>query len=179
MEDNDIKIETDEFILRPWKEEDAKRLAVIANNRKIVDNLRDGIPHPYSIDDARQFITLASQNYTSSKVFAIEINGEASGSIGAFIEDNVHRKTAELGYYLAEEYWGKGIMTKVLRSMAKYLFENFDLIRVYAQPFANNTGSRRALEKAGFRLEGTLKNNVIKNDVVQDDCIYAILKDEL
>jgi len=90
----------------------------------------------------------------------------------------VHRKNAELGYYLAEEYWGKGTMTKVVRRMTQYLFGNFDIIRVYAQPFARNTASRRVLEKAGFRLEAVLKNNIIKNDVVQDGCIYAVLKDE-
>lgn len=158
--------------------EDADRLAIIANNQKIADCLRDGFPHPYSIDDARQFILLARQEGNNSRLFAIEINGAVAGSIGAYLKENVHRKNAELGYYLAEEYWGKGIMPNAIRRMTQYLFENFDINRIYAQPFARNTGSRKALEKAGFRLEAFLKNSIIKNNIVQDGCIYAILKDE-
>jgi len=101
-----------------------------------------------------------------------------AGSIAAYFKENVHRKNAELGYYLADEFWGKGIMTKVIRCMTEYLFCNFDIIRVYAQPFAENTSSRRVIEKAGFRLETVLKSNIIKNDGVQDGCIYAVLNDE-
>ncbi len=176
MKKDNARIVTDEFTLRPWEEEDAKRLAVIANNKKIANNLRDGFPYPYSINDARKFIHLVKHSEGISKAFAIVINGVVAGSIAAYFKENVHRKNAELGYYLAEEYWGKGTMTKVVRRMTQYLFGNFDIIRVYAQPFARNTASRRVLEKAGFRLEAVLKNNIIKNDVVQDGCIYAVLK---
>ncbi|OPY21491.1 MAG: ribosomal-protein-L7/L12-serine acetyltransferase [Methanomethylovorans sp. PtaU1.Bin093] len=175
--DNPI-IVTNDITLRPWEEEDAERLAFIANNKKIVDNLRDGFPYPYSIDDARKFIHLVKHSEGISKAFAIVIDGFVAGSIAVYFKENVHHKNAELGYYLAEEYWGKGIMTKVVRCMTQYLFENFDIIRIYAQPFARNTASRRVLEKAGFRLEAVLKSNIIKNDVVQDGCIYAVLKDE-
>lgn len=178
MDGDNARIVTDVFTLRPWEEEDAKRLVVIANNKKIADNLRDGFPYPYSIDDARKFIHLSRHNEGISKAFAIVIDDAVVGSIAAYFKENVHCKNAELGYYLAEEYWGKGIMTKVVRYMAQYLFDNFDVIRVYAQPFARNMASRRVLEKAGFRLEAILKNNIIKNNVVQDGCIYAILKDE-
>ncbi len=174
-----LRIETDELALRSWKEEDAKRLAVIADNKKIADYLRDGFPHPYSLDDARQFILRAIAEDNASRSFAIEINGVVAGSIGAYLKENVHRKNAELGYYLAEEYWGKGIMPKVIRCMTQYMFDNFDINRVYAQPFAMNTASRKVLEKAGFRLEAVLKSNIIKNGIVQDGCIYALLKDEL
>jgi RimJ/RimL family protein N-acetyltransferase len=173
-----MQIITDDFTLRPWEEKDADMLAVIANNRKIADNLRDGFPNPYSIDDAKRFISLARQEGGSSALFAIEINGMIAGSIGAYFKQNVHRKNAELGYFLAEEHWGKGRMTNVLMHLTRYLFENFDIVRVYARPFANNMGSRRVLEKAGFRLEAILKNSIIKNDVVQDGCIYAIIKDD-
>ncbi|WP_370575389.1 GNAT family N-acetyltransferase [Methanomethylovorans sp.] len=178
MKRGNIRIVTDEFTLRPWEDEDAERLAVIANNKKIADNLRDGFPYPYSISDARKFIYLTKHSEGISRAFAIVIDNVVAGSIAAYFKKNVHQKNAELGYYLAEEYWGKGIMPKVVRCMMKYLFGNFDLIRVYAQPFARNTASRRVLEKAGFRLEAVLKSNIIKNNVVQDGCIYAILKDE-
>jgi RimJ/RimL family protein N-acetyltransferase len=178
MKKDNARIVTDDFILRPWDEEDAEELVFIANNKKISDNLRDGFPYPYSIDDARKFIHNAKHSGGISRAFAIVVDGVVAGSIAAYFKENVHRKNAELGYYLAEEYWGKGIMTKVVRCITQYLFYKFDIIRVYAQPFARNTASRRVLEKAGFRLEAVLKNNIIKNDVVQDGCIYAVLKDE-
>ncbi|TQD25008.1 GNAT family N-acetyltransferase [Methanolobus vulcani] len=172
-------IVTDNFTLREWKERDAERLASIANNRKIANNLRDGFPHPYSIEDAKQYISFARLEDADSKQIAIEIDGRVAGSIGAYFKENIHRKNTEIGYFLAEEYWGRGIMPKVVRCMTQYLFENYDIIRVYAQPFSRNTASRRVLEKAGFRCEAILKNNVIKNNVVQDSCIYAVLKEDL
>ncbi|MDW7731537.1 MAG: GNAT family protein [Methanolobus sp.] len=172
-------IETDEFTLRPWKDNDAERLATLANNKKISDYLRDGFPYPYSIDDAKGFIYLSRQHEVNFVGFAIEIGGKVAGSIAAYFKDDVHRKNTEIGYFLGEEYWGKGIMASVLRCMAQYLFKNYDIIRIYAEPFARNVASRRVLEKAGFRLEGVLKNSIIKNDVVQDSCIYAILEEEL
>ncbi|WP_321418463.1 GNAT family protein [uncultured Methanomethylovorans sp.] len=178
MEKGNIKIVTSDFTLRSWEDGDAEKLAVIANNKKIADNLRDGFPNPYSIEDARRFIHLCRQNEDTSRAFAIVIDGTVAGSIGAYFKENVHRKNAELGYYLAEEYWGKGLMPKVVRCMTQYLFENFNIIRVYAQPFGKNTASRKVLEKSGFRLEAVLKSNIIKNNIVQDGCIYAILKDE-
>ena len=179
MEIGKMIIETDEFTLRPWKDDDAKRLATIANNKKISDYLRDGFPYPYSIDDAKGFIYLSRQLEVNFVGLAIEIEGVLAGSIGAYFQEDVHRKNMEIGYFLAEEYWGKGIMANVIRCMAKYLFGNFDIVRIYAEPFASNTASRRVLEKAGFRLEGVLKNSIIKNDIVQDSCIYAILREEL
>lgn len=179
MERRKTVIETDEFTLRPWKDEDAERLAAIANNEKISNCLRDGFPYPYSIDDAKGFIYLAKQAEVNFVAFAIDIDGVLAGSIGAYFKEDVHRKNMEIGYFLAEEYWGKGIMANVVRCMVKYIFKNFDIIRIYAEPFACNTASRRVLEKAGFRLEGVLKNSIIKNGVVQDSCIYAILKEEL
>ncbi|MCX8131531.1 MAG: GNAT family N-acetyltransferase [Clostridia bacterium] len=174
-----MKIENDKIILREWADSDAERLAEIANNKKIFDNLRDAFPHPYTIDDAREFIALQKDNNNGlSKIFAIVVDGRVAGSIGAFLKGDVYRKNAEIGYYLAEEYWGRGIMTKAVRLITAFLFENFDINRVYAEPFARNTGSRRSLEKAGFRLEAELKCNVVKNGIIEDSCIYAILKDE-
>ncbi|WP_406655512.1 GNAT family protein [Methanolobus sp. ZRKC2] len=179
MEKRKMVIETDEFTLRPWKDSDAERLAAIADNKKISDYLRDGFPHPYSVDDAKEFIFLARQTEVNFVTFAIEIDGVIAGSIGAYFKEDVHRKNMEIGYFLGEEYWGRGIMANMVRCMTQYIFQNFDIIRVYAEPFASNIASRRVLEKAGFRLEAVLKNSIIKNNVVQDSCIYAILKEEL
>ena len=173
-----MKIYSNNIVLRPWEERDAERLATIANNKKIYDNLRDGFPNPYSIEDAKQFISNLQQDTKQPKIFAIEYGSIVVGSIGVFSKEDIYRKNAEIGYYLAEEYWGKGIMTKAIKAITEYIFDNFDVIRVYAEPFARNIGSRKALEKAGFRLEAYLKNNVIKNDTIEDSCIYAVLKNE-
>ncbi len=173
-----MKIYSDDIILRPWECSDAERLAAIANNKKIYDNLRDGFPNPYSIEDANKFISDLQQNNNQQKMFAIEYDGIVVGGIGAFLKEDIYRKNAEIGYYLGEAYWGKGIMTKAVKAITKYIFDNFDVIRVYAEPFARNTGSRKTLEKAGFRLEAQLKSNVVKNNVIEDSCIYAVLKNE-
>ncbi len=170
-----MKLVTDRFTLRQWLDSDAPRLAEIANNKKIYDNLRDAFPHPYSLKNAQEFISAAKNSNT---MFAIEIDGKAAGSIAFFPKDDVYRKSAEFGYYIAEEYWGKGIMTEVIKKIVEYAFENFNIIRIHAEPFARNVGSRRVLEKAGFKLEGILKNSVVKNDIIEDSCIYAILKGE-
>jgi len=173
-----MKIENGDLILRNWKDEDAQQLVLIANNKKIYDNLTDSFPHPYLLNDASEYITSAQKEDNVSKLFAIEIDGKVMGSIGAFSYKDVYRKNMSIGYYLAEECWGKGIMSKVIIAFVKYLFNSFDINRVYAEPFARNIGSRKALEKAGFRLEAELNYNVIKNGVKENSCIYAILKQD-
>ena len=109
--------------------------------------------------------------------YAITIGDRAVGSIGAFRQGNIHRRTAELGYYLAEAYWGRGIMTEAIRQLCGIVFETTDILRIYAEPFAYNTGSRRALEQAGFTFEGTLKNNAVKNGKVLDMTMYSLTKE--
>ena len=100
------------------------------------------------------------------------------GSIGVFRQQNIHRQTAEMGYYIAEEYWGKGIMTDAVKQICNYVFKNSDILRIYAEPFAYNTGSCRVLEKAGFQYEGTLRNNAVKNGKVIDMKMYSLLREE-
>lgn len=178
MQNRTIAITKENILLRPWKETDAPRLAQIANNKRIADNLRDGFPFPYSLEHAKQFISSVKDTNPESIVLAIEVNGIVAGSIGAFFKQDVHRKNAEIGYYLAEEYWGKGVMTKSISALIEFIFNNYDIIRIFAEPYAKNTGSRKVLEKVGFRLEGVQKCGVIKNGVIEDSCIYAILKEE-
>ena len=163
--------------LRDWILEDAPNLAAAINNKYVQDNLRDGIPYPYTEKDAAEFImaTLNAQK-DAQYAFAITCDDEAIGSIGVFRRDNVHRLTGELGYYIAEPYWGKGVMTEAVRQMCDYIFENTDIVRIFAEPYANNTASCRVLEKAGFQFEGTLRQNAIKNGQLLDMKIYAILK---
>ena len=164
-------------LLRKWRLSDARDLAVALNNEKILNNLRDGLPFPYTEQDARDFIiTMLSSDENSTFAYAITVGDRAVGSIGAFRQSNIHRQTAELGYYLAEEYWGQGIMTEAIRQLCAILFETTDILRIYAEPFAYNTGSRRVLEKAGFCYEGTMKNNAVKNGKVLDMALYSLTR---
>jgi ribosomal-protein-alanine N-acetyltransferase len=171
-----MRIVFENVVLRSWDKSDAQRLATIAGNKKIYDNLRDAFPHPYTVSDAEKFIVAAQQDDTPALLLAIELNGLVVGSIGASFKDDVYRLNAEIGYFVAEEYWGLGVATKALHALVPFLFKNYAITRIYAEPFAWNSASRRALEKAGFRLEAILKGNVIKNGVIGDSCIYAILK---
>ena len=166
--------------LRKWKIEDALPLANALNNQKIQDNLRDGLPFPYTVPDAEEFIAsmlAADQNTTFAR--AITVDGALAGSIGVFRKDNVHRLTAEMGYYIAEEYWGKGVMTEAVRQMCAYIFGSTDIVRIFAEPYATNRASCRVLEKAGFAFEGTLRKNAVKNGSLVDMNMYSIIKDEV
>jgi len=163
--------------LRKWKPEDAPDLTAAINNKKVLDNLRDGIPYPYTEKDAFEFITaMLSAENGSQYTFAITYDSKVIGSIGVFRKKNVHRLTAELGYYIAEPYWGKGIMTEAVRQLCDYIFENTDIIRGFAEPYARNAASCRVLEKAGFQFEGVLRKNALKNGQSLDMKMYAILK---
>lgn len=163
--------------LREWKNEDASELALTLNNKKVQDHLRDGIPFPYTEKDAGEFIhkTLNAEKDTQF-AFAVTYNGKMIGSIGVFRKDNVHHLTAELGYYIAEAYWGKGIMTKAVKQIRAFVFEHTDIVRIFATPFAANRASCRVLEKAGFTFEGCLRQNCVKNGKVLDNAMYALLK---
>jgi [ribosomal protein S5]-alanine N-acetyltransferase len=164
--------------LRPWTLEDIPAVARYSNNKKIADNLRDAFPHPYSINNAEKFVHLAMNDIASRRYFAIDHDGHAIGSIGAVFNTDIYTGTAEFGYWLAEEYWGKGIITIAIKLIVVDLFESTDIRKLYAEPFAPNLASRRALEKAGFTCEGVLRKHVIKNGVVMDCCIYSILREE-
>ena len=162
-----------------WELSDARDLATALSNKKIQDNLRDGLPYPYTEQDGKEFIsTMLAANENDTFAFAITVNGKVIGSIGAFRQTNIHNKTAELGYYIAEEYWGKGIMTEAVKQLCDYVFSHTDIIRIYAEPFSYNIGSCRVLEKAGFQYEGTLRSNALKNGIVLDMKMYSKLKTE-
>jgi RimJ/RimL family protein N-acetyltransferase len=145
--------------------------------QKVLDNLRDGIPYPYTNNDAEEFInaTLAAEKDTRY-AFAVVLDGKVIGSIGVFRKENVHRLTAEMGYYIAEPYWGKGVMTDAVRQMCAHIFKNTDIVRIFAEPYVFNDASCRVLEKAGFQFEGILRQNAVKNGKLVDMKMYAILK---
>ncbi len=165
--------------IRKWNMIDASNLAELLNNKKIMDNLRDGLPFPYTVKDAEEFIAaMLSADEEKTFAFAITIDDKAVGSIGVFRCENIHFRTAEMGYYIGEPYWGKGIMTSAVRQTCQYIFENTDIIRIFAEPFGSNIASCRVLEKAGFQLEGLLRKNAVKNGQVLDMKMYALVKED-
>ena len=165
--------------IRKWELSDAADLAAALSNKKVQDNLRDGLPYPYTEQDGIEFISaMLSADRNDIFAFAITIDDKAIGSIGAFRQNNIHKQTAELGYYIGEDYWGKGIMTEAVKQICEFVFSKSDIIRIYAEPFAYNTASCRVLEKAGFQYEGTLRKNAIKNGKVLDMKMYSLLREE-
>ncbi|MDE6318426.1 MAG: GNAT family N-acetyltransferase [Lachnospiraceae bacterium] len=154
-----------------------RNLAAALSNRKIQDNLRDGLPYPYTVQDGTDYISaMLSADENETFAFAVTADGKVIGSIGVFRQGNIHRQTAELGYYIAEEYWGKGVMTEAVKQICEYVFDKSEIIRIYAEPFAHNVASCRVLEKAGFQYEGTLRSNAVKNGKVIDMKMYSLLK---
>ncbi|MDR1619330.1 MAG: GNAT family N-acetyltransferase [Clostridiales bacterium] len=163
--------------IRPWQLSDATDIAAIINNKKVQDNLRDGIAYPYSVKDGEDFIaSMLNAEEGTVFAFAITADGRVAGSIGAFRQTNIHSRTAEMGYYIGEGYWGMGVCTKAVKLVCRHVFENSDIIRIYAEPFACNAASCRVLEKAGFQYEGTLRSNAVKNGHIIDMRMYSIIK---
>ena len=160
--------------LGQWTIEMVDILVKFANNKKIADNLTDAFPHPYTHDDGLAFINKITTD-DPQLVFAILVDGQPVGSIGILPKSDVHRKNAEIGYWLAEPYWGKGIMTSAIRLITEYGKATFDINRIYAVPFSTNKSSQRVLEKAGFKLEARLESALYKNGVYLDEMIYSML----
>ena len=164
--------------LRPWKETDIDNLVKFANNYNIAKNLTDTFPHPYTQQDGMKFITTAIQ-MQPTRLFAIDVNGEAVGSVGIFPQTDIHAKNAEMCYMLSEKYWGQGIMTEAVKLMVEYCFKTFDITRIFARPFGTNKSSQRVLEKAGFTLEGCFEKTLFKHNEYIDEIIYAKRKTDL
>jgi ribosomal-protein-alanine N-acetyltransferase len=158
--------------IRDWCPDDAESLAKHANNRRVWLGLRDLFPHPYTIDDAKNFLLRATTEPARTS-FCIDIEGSAAGGIGIRLGEDVHRYVAELGFWLGQEFWGHGVMSEVVPTFANYCFKEFPLHRIYAEPYANNAASARVLEKAGFTLEGRLRKNAVKDGKILDSLLYA------
>lgn len=168
-----------DFILRKWCAGDAEACAQAADNPAIAGNLRNVFPSPYTIEDAKCFIAGCIANEGRNQLLrAIEVDGRAAGSIGITVMSDVYEKSAELGYWLSEDYWSRGITTRAVQMICREAFAQLDIIRIFAQPFAHNTGSRRVLEKSGFTCEGTMRNGVYKNGAVYSYCVYSLLRGE-
>lgn len=170
-------IEIGNYVIRNWQKEDAASIVQHASNIKIWINLRDAFPHPYTMADAMAFLLRAMQKQPGLYL-AIASDAEAIGSISLMAGIDVHRFTAELGYWLAEPFWGKGIMTAAVRALSEYAFAELGFQRIFAEPYTTNAASARVLDKAGFALEGIMRDSVFKDGRILDQYLYARVNEE-
>ena len=162
-------------VVRDWAAEDLTSLVRHANNRNVWINLRDRFPYPYTEANGREFLSHVRRQKPVT-VWAIEVDGRAAGGIGIVVLSDVERVSAEIGYWLGEAYWGRGITTDAVRAVTAEVFKMFDLLRIFALPFADNRGSIRVLEKAGYVLEGHMPQSAIKDGVIRDQLMYGAYK---
>jgi len=168
-----VTLISNRITLRPWREEDLASLVRHANNYNIWKNLRDVFPHPYTEEAGRTWLKIAV-NETADLLYAIEIDGEAAGGIGAMFKEDVYRINAEIGYWLSEQYWGQGLMSATVNLLVDHLFLNYPAIRrIYADLFSHNAASAGVLKRCGFHLEAIHKNAVIKNGEILDEHRYV------
>jgi RimJ/RimL family protein N-acetyltransferase len=171
----EIKLEKCE--LRSFREGDAETLALHANNRNIWINLRDAFPHPYTEEHASEFIRTSLEALPESH-FAIVVDGKPVGAIGFRLHKDVERVSAEVGYWLSESLWGRGIATEALIAMTKFAVEKYGLTRIYAMPYEWNPASMRVLEKAGYKLEVRMNRSAVKDGKIVDQYLYAYVVPE-
>jgi RimJ/RimL family protein N-acetyltransferase len=171
-----MELRTDRCTLRPFRPSDAPGLARHANNRKVWANLRDLFPHPYTLADAEAYIAGVVGEVPVTR-FAIDVAGEAVGSVSLEVGRDIERRSAEIGYWLGEAYWGRGIVSAAVGAVTAYAFRELDLLRVFAVPFAGNPASARVLERAGYVREGTMRRSAVKDGEVLDQHLYAAVRD--
>ena len=164
-----------QYKLRPWTTNDLDSLVTFANNISIAKFMTNKFPHPYTREAGENFITYAMQG-NPVNIFAIEVDGKAVGGIGIHPSSDIESKNAEMGYWLAEPYWGNGIITGAIKQMIEYGFKNFDINRIFARPFGTNIASQKVLAKAGFVLEATFDKTYFKNGEYLDELVYAVRK---
>jgi RimJ/RimL family protein N-acetyltransferase len=161
------------FSLRPWTLADLESLVQHANNPQIAKFMTDGFPNPYTRENGEAFIAFATKD-EPIHIFAIAVNGEAVGGIGIHPQLDIQRKNAELGYWLGEPFWGKGIMSEAIQQIVAFAFNTYDIDRIFARPFGSNLASQRILEKNHFQLEARFEKTFFKNNQFEDELIYAL-----
>lgn len=171
-----MEIHCGHFILRPLHKRDKESLAKYADNIQIWRNVRDSFPHPFGREDAAAFIKKcrAADPVTN---FCIDYNNECTGVISFFPQPDIYRKTAEIGYWLGEPFWGKGIMTTAVKAMTEHVFQHFDIVRLYAGVLEWNTASVKVLEKCGFTRDCLLQKAAFKEGRLVNEYRYGLVKD--
>lgn len=173
-----ISLTIEGFVLRPYQFGDEASIVRHANNAKIAAKLRDRFPHPYTAESANQWLRFAVNEQPVTNLAIANPSG-VIGGIGVILQSDIHRRSAEIGYWLGEEFWGRGIATAAIRAFVPFAMREFDLLRIFANVFVSNPASMRVLEKVGFVLEGTLRQAVFKDGRVIDEVLYAITRDDL
>lgn len=166
-----MRINTPTSVLRPWRPDDAVSLVKHADNPRVASMLRDAFPSPYTLEDARRFIGMATE--TPDLFLAIEVDNQAVGGIGIHVLNDVKRRSAEIGYWLAEPYWGRGIVTDAVKAIIPVSFGRYDIVRLQAGIFSNNPASMRVLEKCGFIREAVHRDAIFKNGILLDEVLYV------
>lgn len=164
-------------VVRPWTHADAASLVTHANNVNVARQLRDRFPHPYTLGHARQFIRSVAEARPIT-MFAIAIGDEAAGGIGFTAGTDVERYSAEIGYWLAESFWRRGVTTEAVQLVSEYAFRVCNILRLFALPFADNAASTRVLEKAGYTREATLRASSVKYGEPRDQALYALVNEK-
>lgn len=170
-----MELPTATCTLRSFRPSDAASVARHANDRRVWGNLRDLFPHPYTLADAEAYIARTAQQPRPTS-FAIDVGGEAVGSVSLRLGSDIERYSAEIGYWLGAAYWGRGVMTAAVGAVTSYAFDALGLIRVFAVPFAANVASARVLERNGYLREGTMRRSAVKDGAVLDQHLYAALR---
>ncbi len=170
-----MHLELRQAIIRDFRPTDDESIAENANFREIWINMRDAFPHPYLIEDARAWLMLV-ESMNPRTNFALDVEGKAVGGIGLRMQEDVNRRSAEIGYWLGPAYWGRGIATEALHALTQYAFDNFDLCRIYAMVFSWNPSSAKVLEKCGYKQEARLVKSVQKDGKLTDSWLYAIVR---
>ncbi len=172
-----VEIDRRHFLIREWRRGDEESLVRHANNPNVSRNMRDRFPHPYTRADADWWIAHARAQSPATN-FAIVVDGEAAGGIGFVLQEDVNRRSAEIGYWIGVAYWGRGIATDAVRAVSDHIFATFDVCRIHATVFASNPASVRVLEKAGYTYEGRQRKAVTKSGETMDALMYALITDE-
>ena len=171
-----MKLQLESCSVRSWEWRDRDAIVRNANNRRISINLRDRFPYPYTASDARTWLEIVIGTKPETN-FAIDVAGEAVGGIGFTLQPDVAHRSAEIGYWLGEGFWGRGIATEALIAVSDYAFANYNICRLYAHVFEWNRASARVLEKAGYEFEGRLRKSVTKEGQTIDQLMYALIRD--
>lgn len=171
-----MHIDIGEWQVRSYRADDAESLARYANNRNVSRNLRDAFPFPYTLADAHEWLEGAMRGSPESD-FAVASPTEVIGGIGLTFGSDVYRRSAEVGYWLGEPFWGRGIATAALQAITEYAFAQHDIVRVEAAVYESNPASARVLEKAGYEFEGRLRKSVTKDGHTLDELMYARIRE--
>ncbi|MGC1273459.1 MAG: GNAT family protein [Planctomycetaceae bacterium] len=175
---HDFRLDCGLCVLRPWRHDDLALLVRSANNLKVAANLRDRFPHPYTEADGRAWLELATTDLSEWR-WAIEFEEEAVGGIGLMPQNDINTGTAEIGYWLGEPFWGRGITTTAVKVLTRHALTALGFRRLYAWAFGPNVASQRVLEKAGYVREGLLRRSAIKHGEVLDQTLYAFVDGDL